>query len=136
MPSSSNISSINRQDIAILALFVLSYFFGVVSTWIVRSVPLTEGNITLYKILLGTAALFSISVPIGAVFLFLTRVYVLDPIRRDLEEATVDYDGERLTLSSGGASEDVYLPISSLKELGYTDVYTDDENEKEGTDGK
>ena len=129
MPPNSDSVPVDRQDFTILLFFSISYLLGALSYWVLNSFPLTTGELTVYKILLGVAAFASIALVVGYGFLYLISIFVIDPIRKDLQAATASYDAEDLQGSSGGDSGEIRLSLSTdiLRDLGYTDVSTDDD---------
>lgn len=132
MNAESNRLSVSKQDIAILSLFSFSYLLGAISFWLFISFPLSNGVITLYKIILATAAALSIAFAIGLIFLHLARLFVIDPIREDLDNAMVEFDGESLRYNPETAPDDFEIPQNLLDHMGYANMATTDQEQDGG----
>lgn len=119
--NSGDLSS-DSKDVAMLILFSLSFLLGGITAWILQNVPLISQEITIYRLLIvGAAGLTIIS---GVIYIFfqLSRIFVINPIREDLQEATVVYDGDSLRYNAEATPDDFSIPGDILQQLGYSNV--------------
>jgi threonine dehydrogenase-like Zn-dependent dehydrogenase len=109
--------SYSKEDAAIFILYLLSFILGVLVTLVANRLPV--GEITLINVIIAVASALGIASVIGWAFLFLTRVFVINPIREELEDATVKYDGDEMTYQSSDSGDDAEIASEILNQMGY-----------------